>query len=186
MGTFSKYLFSLLLFFYGFSISFCGMNTDSSLLLAPLSYPPAERPSILSVNFVSTARGERQFDIEYYVTNEEVDFLGYNLYISTVPASLESFLLVEKKGKAYLERGVEPSFIHADDPVSTNTADLKTQNIKDHRPPPAPEPFYECLLYFFRLRAYLRGGLGSEASEELQACASSNPSACPSGMPCNP
>ena len=161
------------------------MNTDASALLTPLSYPPAASPQFVSLNFVSTAAGERQFDIEYYVTNEEAEFLGYNLYINTVPASLESFL-IEQDENIYLERGVQPSFSHVDDPVSSEPTDLKTQRITHRKAPPVPEPFYECLLYFFRLRAYLRGDFESEASNEMQACASSNPSACPLGTPCNP
>ena len=178
-------LFSLFPLFCSLFLSSCGMNTEQSALLLPLSYPPAASPMIISLNFVSPMEDERQFDIQYYVSNEEAGFLGYNLYINTIPASLESFLTEQDKN-IYLERGIQPSFNHVDDPVSTKPADLKTQRITHAKAPPVPEPFYKCLLYFFRLRAYLRGAFESEASNEMQACASANPSACPSGTPCNP
>ncbi len=163
----------------------CGNNTDVPALAVPLSYPAATTPSIIAVDFMQSSEGDPQFNLEYYVSNEEPDFIGYNLYISTAPSSLRSYLLATQDG-LYLPRGIEPSFSHSGEPASNAPADLKTQTISHRTAPPVPEPFYECQVYYFRFAAYLRGGFRSEASDEVQTCASDNPSSCPSGSPCNP
>ena len=159
------------------------MNTDSSTLNVLLSYPAANQPSIESIDFLD--EGKLKFEIKYFLTNSEENFIGYNLYIGTIPFSLEN-ILAGSKSSIYLENGIEPSFSHANAVFSADTQEIQTRVISNKKAAPSPEPFYECLVYYFRLTAYLRGDFESEASSEVQVCASSDPSSCPSSSPCNP
>ena len=163
----------------------CGNNTSVPALASPLAYPPAKTPEIIRVDFISTPENHLQYDLSYYVSNEEADFIGYNLYVNLTPSSLKSYLITSQDD-IYLPRGIEPSFSHSGDTASAAPGDLKTQRITHRTAPPVPEPFYECQVYYFRLVAYLRGGFLSEASNEVQVCAFENPASCPSGSPCNP
>ncbi len=165
----------------------CGMNDQIPALLSPLAYPAATRPEIRAVNlrFLPEEEARYQFDIQYFITNTEPDFAGYNLYVSNLPSSLEG-LLGGKKENRYLENRRSPSFSHSDSIASSGSQNLITQRVIYRRAPPSPEPFYQCYVYYFRLTAYLRGGFESEASTEEQVCASNSPVSCPVQTPCNP
>lgn len=176
-------LFSFALFLY--IVVACGVNTNVPAQAIPLSYPAATKPNIESVVFVGEGDGFA-FDISYYISNSEADFLGYNLYIKTIPSSVGFFLSGAGQESRYLPRGIAPSFIHVDDLVSSLPADLKVQRITYRGTPPAAEPFYNCMLYYFRIAAYLRGGFFSEVSPEIATCANANIASCPSNSPCNP
>ncbi len=165
-------------------INFCGLNTNVLAIPVPIVYPPASAPSILNLSVFSDAEGRESFRLQYFVTNQESDFLGYNLYISRVPTSLESLLAgsPNRGNNRYLSRGISPDFLHANDPIDTSSP--ITQLIYYRKAPPVPEPFYSCRLYFFKIRAYLRGGFESFPSSEVSQCFSSDPSTCPDDSPC--
>ncbi len=167
-----------------FSSLHCGVNSSETTLPASPFFPHATAPAIVSVEPIRSGT-EWEFELSYYVTNEEPGFLGYNLYIS--PLSISSSSLIANRGpKPYLERGIPPSFSHFNDRVSTASSDQIRQRLMGRRPPPAAEPFYECQRYYFRLTAYLRGDLESEPSSEIAVCATFDPASCPASTSCSP
>ncbi len=164
------------------SVLACGVNVEDPAVPVPLSYPPAKAPVIESLHYDADANS---FTVSYYISNEESLFLGYNLYVALAPSSLAK-LLAGQTDNLYLARGIAPSFPHADDAPSADSAALQSQELFYRNPPPVVEPFYRCQLYYFRLTAYLKGGYESEASPELSLCSSMDAGSCPSASPCNP
>ena len=180
----------ILYFIFLVCFSYCGMNVDVPSLPVALDYPVAVKPSIVSLRFEESDDAENQFIIEYYVNNSESQFVGYNLYISTVPSAFGNIQIKEKKN-IYLEYGIEPSFSHnraLENSLnsSLDSQEIVSKRIPHYKAPPVPENFYSCLVYYFRLTAYLRGGFESEASDEVEGCAANNASSCPLAKPCNP
>lgn len=170
----------------GAALAACGTNTDEPVFPLFLAFSPVGPPTLVNVNPVEVnAVGEPlryAFDVQYYITNQEDGFLGYNLYIDSSATSAEA-ALGGVTGDPFLPSGVEPSFPHADDPADTST--LVTQRVEYFRPPPGLEFFQVCELYFFRITAYTRTTLESNPSTQLSACAAVNPELCPIGTPCN-
>lgn len=163
----------------------CGTNTSTPVypLLATLSTVGV--PAIISVTPVEVAalppNVKIEFDLKYYITNQEKEFIGYNLYISTTDTSS-----LVASGKPYLPDGIEPSFPHVGATPSTAPADLITKRITDFKPAPSPIPFRICELYYFSLQAVTRNGIKSIPGNRVTACASTQPSLCPVGTGCNP
>jgi len=164
----------------------CGTNTDEPIFPLFLAFSPLGAPSLVNVAPVEVNNlGEPlryEFDVQYFITNQEEGFLGYNLYIDSSATSAEA-ALGGVTGDPYLPQGVEPSFVHADDPADTST--LISRRVEFFRPPPGLEFFQVCELYFFRITAYTRTTLESNPSVQLSACAAANPELCPVGSPCN-
>ncbi len=167
----------------------CGTNTEEPVLPVFLIFSAVGAPALVSVTAVETnppATALRyEFDVQYFVTNTEDGFLGYNLYIDSSQTSAQAAIL-GLIGSPYLPTGVAPSFSHATSTPSTANADLVTQRVSDFRAPPAPENFQACELYFFRITAVTRNGIESPPSAQIQRCAALNAALCPLGSPCNP
>ncbi|TGN20132.1 LIC11073 family putative lipoprotein [Leptospira idonii] len=197
----------------------CGTNTDTPVAPFIFIIPPAV-PQILSVvsvnsnitdSFESNAFGwvadpAPEFILRYYVTNREPQFVGYNLYITTATPAIIQTITGE-----YLEDGVQPSFPHLPFENSTDSSKVVTKRIRFHVPPPGAYHFQKCQIYNFTMRSFLTGGLISNPSASVSACAKNgdlafqyctegsgcnsttcavagcaNPSACPVGTKCNP
>lgn len=164
----------------------CGVNTDQPVYPL-LTFTSVAPPTIVSVKpfrqlvFFESPEPEYkiEFDIEYYVTNQENEFLGYNLYISSTSTSPEAPVT-----GPYLPVGYDPSFPHLKQEVNTTT--LITQRISHFKPPPGERPFDLCEMYYFRLRAYTRNDVESEPSPQIAVCAVEDVLLCPTGTVCNP
>ena len=165
----------------------CGMNTDVPVVLTPLINPAATTPYINTITFATDTNSNTiQFDIQYYVNNTEANFLGYNLYLNTYPLTLSNILANLTKDYLYLETGIQPSFSEKGVNSDNLNTILVTRRIKYSRAAPSPQPFYNCLVYYFSLTAYLRGGYESFSSDTKSICTSTTPTLCPKGTPCNP
>jgi hypothetical protein len=182
-----------------FLLAACGVNTDSPVypIFTNSFFNVVGSPAIISatarlasetskdLEYAVDPAGEYkiQFDLEYYVTNVDEGFLGYNLYITTATTSAEA--TVTGIGVSpYLPRGVEPSFSHGASDASTKSLDLKTRRVTHQIPPPGEKQFYLCEKYFFRMAAYTRSGVESTAGPEVAACATKDSSLCPEGSIC--
>ena len=170
-------------------LSACGTNTDEPVLPAFLIFTNVGAPALVSVTPLETnppATSLRyEFDVQYFITNTEDGFVGYNLYIDSSQTSAQAALL-GIVGEPFLPNGISPSFEHSQADASTANASLVTQRVNNFRAPPAPENFQTCELYFFRITAVTRNGIESAPSPQVQQCAALIPGACPSGTPCNP
>ena len=184
----TKKIFLLILFFITlYNLINCGMNTDVPVVLTPLIYPAATTPYINTITFATDTNSNIiQFEIQYYVNNTEANFLGYNLYLNTYPLTLSNILANLTKDYLYLDTGIQPSFSEKSVNSDNLNTILVTRRIKNFRAAPSPQPFYKCLVYYFSLTAYLRGGYESFASDSKSICASTTPTSCDKGTPCNP
>ncbi len=124
-----------------------------------------------------------EFDIYYYVTNKEDEFIGYNLYINTSSISPQ-FAQAGIGISPYLPNGIEPTFFHTKEEASTLSKDLKQKRIPNLKPAPSEIPFYICERYYFRLKAVLRNGIQSLPSPEISSCAVPKDFLCPVESPC--
>lgn len=163
----------------------CGVNTDTPVypIYSILSVgTPAiiNAASITQVEPIPTPTPP-EFKISFYVTNQEDEFIGYNLYITENYVSGDAFATLI--GQPYLPNGVEPSFPYTKSDASTKAADLKTQTIVAFKPPPSPTPFYYCRYYYFALRALLRNGATSPSSPQVSSCIL-DPNYCPTTADC--
>ncbi|MBI3394770.1 MAG: hypothetical protein HY042_02935 [Spirochaetia bacterium] len=171
----------------------CGVNTDQPVFPLYTTFTVVGPPAIISVTPVEVGIATSEptkpygveFNVNFYVTNQEDGFLGYNLYISTSSTSAQSTLGGFTSGP-YLPNGVAPSFPEAGKPASTASTALVTQRIQYQKPPPGEIQIQLCEKYFFRMTALVRNNIESAASTELPACAAANTALCPKGGPCNP
>lgn len=164
----------------------CGTNTNVPV------YPIYNLFSVGSTTIVDIKPIEIQtndnkirieFDIYYYVTNREDEFIGYNLYINT--SSISPDLAQAGIGiNPYLPNGFEPTFLHSKEEASTLSKDLKQKRIPNLKPAPSEIPFQICERYYFRLKAVLRNGVQSLPSTEISSCAVSKNLVCPTESPC--
>ena len=189
MRAFSSRRFSKILapfFLFAATSASCGINTEQPLF--PLfTFSVIGAPSIVNVQPRETLtpdlRIKMEFDLEYYVTNSEEGFLGYNLYIQTSTSAAET--QVTGIGvPPYLPHGIQPSFSHVGE--VPDTKNLVTKRITHQTPPPGEIPFDLCEKYFFRMTAITRAGTQSPPSAEKSVCAARDPLLCPKGSVCNP
>ncbi|MFN3603839.1 MAG: hypothetical protein ACK4UJ_03890 [Leptonema sp. (in: bacteria)] len=167
-------------------ISYCGTNTNVPVypiynLIAIAS------PSIVDIKPIEVQTNDNkirmEFDIFYYVTNTEDEFIGYNLYITT--SSISPDLVQAGIGlNPYLPSGYEPSFYHTKEEASTLFKDIKQKRIPNLKPSPSEIPFQICERYYFRLKAVLRNGIPAIPSAEISSCATPRNLQCPSTSPC--
>ena len=166
----------------------CGTNTEEPVFPVFSALAAVSAPAIVSVSAVqndSVSPSRQEFNVSYFITNQEEGFVGYNLYISSSTTAAQG-AFVTLSGEPYLEDGIPPSFKHVGASTSTASADLQTQRIIHFEAPPAPKSFQLCELYYFRMTAVLRTGLQSNPSAEQSACAATSAGLCPTGTPCNP
>lgn len=184
-----------------FIFAHCGTNTDTPIVMAPLTFltNPINTPQVGGV--ISTSEYDigtaayismdqfplrPEFIIKYFVTNTEQQFIGYNLSItSQTPTVAETQAGVA--GSIYTENGIQPSFPHLSTENSTDPANMKRRRINYRIPPPGPLPFQKCEVYRFTLRAVLSNvPQQSNPSFAASACASPNAAKCEIGSSCNP
>jgi len=173
----------IILVLTGFSA--CGTNTEVPVypLLSVIS--PPGTPAIISVEPVEVASltdetYNIEFDLSYYITNSESNFLGYNLYITNQSEPSD----VASSGSPYLPNGVQPSFEHRDTEETTTSTDLIVQRISYQVPPPAPLTFNHCDQYTFRLAAVDIQGVESNQGVPVTACATVQPWLCDISSKC--
>ncbi len=177
-----KFYFNFILLF----ILYCGTNTNVPVF--PIySFFPVGSPAIVDVKPVEIITQDNririEFDIFYYVTNQEDEFIGYNLYIST--SSISPNLVQAGIGiSPYLPSGYEPTFFHTKEEASTESINLKQKRIPNLKPAPSEIPFQLCEKYYFRLKAVLRNGIESSPGPEISSCAFSTQVQCPMNTPC--
>lgn len=159
----------------------CGTNTDSPVY--PISSLLAiGAPTLVNVEPVPSDVGAPAFKVSYYVTNQEDEFIGYNLYVSKTVLSSEA-IITGAAGSPYLPDGIDPTFRHTKDEASTLSTDLKTQTVAYFKPPPSPEHFQYCRVYYFAMRAVLLNGQYSQPGPQLSACLTAL--TCPTINDCN-
>lgn len=167
----------------------CGTNTDTPAYPLYSIVSPVSAPAITGVTPVSSPTAANplrfEFDVNYYISNKEETFLGYNLYITSSAVAAES-TFTGVVGDPYLEDGIEPSFRHTGTTASTHSTALQTQRVENYTPAPSPQSFQYCEVYYFRLTAVVYNGTQSNASPQVEACAAGSAIACPVGTPCNP
>jgi hypothetical protein len=156
----------------------CGTNTETPIypLLAVLT--PVGTPVIIAVRPVEsilTGDYRIQFEIDYYVTNTENEFAGYNLYISSLTESPDA----RTSGTPYLPAGIMPSFYHTSSEADTSSESLVTQSVLYANAPPDQINFQLCEKYYFSLAAYSTTGNTSFKSLQKSACAVIDRSLCP-------
>lgn len=175
-----------LLFLFFIFLLQCGTNTNVPV------YPiynliPIGSTAIVDIQPIEIPLTENkiriEFDIYYYVTNTEDEFIGYNLYISS--SSISPDLAQAGIGiNPYLPSGYEPTFYHTKEEASTLSKDIKKKRIPNLKPAPSEIPFQICERYFFRLKAVLRNGISAIPSPEISSCAVPKNLQCPTGSPC--
>lgn len=169
----------------------CGMNTDTPVapfvFLVPVAVPQifSLRPSTSNVSDDLTISGANpsakpEYIMEYFITNREPQFVGYNLYITAATPSVAETLVGE-----YLEDGIPPSFPHLPIEASTENNRQISRKIPNFKPPPGQVPFQRCQVYTFSLRAFLNSGIISNQSTPVSICSSVRPQNCPVGSGCN-
>jgi hypothetical protein len=182
MGPIKSLILSLPILFF----SYCGTNTKNPVYPLLTVVNPVAPPTIVSVTPVQITTPSLEikieFDLDYYVTNQEPEFIGYNLYISTASTSTQSNM----GASLYLPNGNEPSFPHQGDSPSTASTDLITQRVTNLKPPPSPIAFTLCEKYYFRMQAVTRNGVYSAPGNQVAACAIADVNQCPKGSICNP
>ncbi|MCB1165363.1 MAG: hypothetical protein KDK33_04360 [Leptospiraceae bacterium] len=170
----------------------CGTNTDSPVY-SIFSLFSVAAPAIVDVAPVDISEGyfgtpsyklRYGFDVKYYVTNLEPEFIGYNLYITTTSLSTEA-ILSGIGADPYLPLGYEPTFHHGPSEASTTAASLQSARIRSLKPAPGEVPFQVCEKYFFRLQAVLLSGIESQPGPQISACAFYDSTLCPSDSSCN-
>ncbi|MCB1174134.1 MAG: hypothetical protein KDK39_11230 [Leptospiraceae bacterium] len=187
-GAVYRTLFSLVCVGLAFPAS-CGTNTNEPVYPLYSIISPVSVPAIVAIAPVSAPEIANplryEFDVKYYVTNREENFIGYNLYISSsTVASNGGYVGIS--GEPWLVTGVAPSFSHKNNEVSTLSSALITRRIDNYKPAPSPIAFQYCEIYYFRLTAVVYNGLESNASPQVAACAATSSASCPVGTPCNP
>lgn len=185
-----QFVFTVFYIFLHLTVfSGCGTNTDQPAFPLFSIVTPVSPPAITSVTAVSAATDDNptryEFDLQYFVTNRESNFKGYNLYIAS-SAIASNGSLVAISGSPYLETGVAPSFSHSSSDASTLNADKITQRIENFTPAPSPTSFQFCEFYYFRLVAVVENGVESNSSPQVQICAAEDIALCPTETPCNP
>lgn len=173
-------------FFFLLPVLQCGVNTDKPVYPV-FQFFPVGTPAIVDVKPVEIqlpAQTRIEFDIFYYVTNTEEDFIGYNLYISTATISPE-LLQIGIGGRPYLPEGYEPTFFHTREEASVESGNLKQRRIPNLKPAPSEIPFQLCERYYFRMTAVLRSGIQSLPSPEVSACAVTENFPCPQNTACH-
>lgn len=180
------FLVALFMPVVGFSMTGCGTNTKEPVYPILTVLSPISTPSIVSVVPISEQTADDgdldlkvEFDVSYYITNKESEFIGYNIYISRVENSPDS-----PGGVLYLPDGIEPSFSHVDEPVDTSSAGLITQRVTHYKAPPGEIPFLLCEPYYFSMNAISNNGTNSHRSVRKRACATTRPDLCPVDSPC--
>lgn len=165
----------------------CGTNTDEPVF--PLSlYTFIGPPTIIGITPVGIIQTDAtvryQFDLQYYVTNSEEGFQGYNLYMKTFRSAAED-VVSGATGDPYLPDGIMPTFSHVGE--SPDTLTPVTRRIANLVPSPGEKAFVTCEKYFFFMTAVVRTNIESRPGPEVETCAASNPlQECPSGTACNP
>ncbi|MCS7204833.1 MAG: hypothetical protein NZ853_03975 [Leptospiraceae bacterium] len=163
----------------------CGTNTSTPVFPIYTFYP-VNSPAIVDVKPVEIQQNNQiriEFDIYYYVTNTEDEFVGYNLYIST--STISPDLIQAGIGiSPYLPQGYEPTFFHTKDEVSVESSKIQKKRVPNLKPHPSEIPFQICERYYFRLRAVLRTGILSSPGPEISACAKSSFLPCPKETAC--
>ncbi|MDF3819464.1 hypothetical protein P3G55_06115 [Leptospira sp. 96542] len=182
--------FSLLSFFH------CGTNTDTPVAPFIFLTPPGVPQIVSVVSLNSNITNDFQYDVfnlvadprpefllRYYVTNQEPQFVGYNLYITTATPGV-----IQTISGEWLEDGVQPSFPHLPIEASTSSKNIISKRIRFFVPPPGAEFFQKCQIYNFTLRSFLVGGLFSNPSTAVASCAIGNVpinTQCPVSVGCN-
>ncbi|GIX40926.1 MAG: hypothetical protein KatS3mg129_0659 [Leptospiraceae bacterium] len=175
-----------LIYFIFLILLYCGTNQNVPVF--PIySLLPVGSPAIVDVKPVEITTQDNkiriEFDIYYYVTNREDEFIGYNLYIST--SSISPDLIQAGIGvNPYLPNGYEPTFYHTKEEASTESSKLIEKRVSNLEPAPSEIPFQICEKYYFRLKAVLRNGIESAPGPEISACAISSNITCPAVSPC--
>lgn len=152
------------------SLNNCGTNTQSPVY--PInSIIAVGSPAIVNVEPIvpTDAHAAPSFKISYYVTNQENEFIGYNLYISQSAQSSEA-IQIGAAGLPYFPNGIEPTFRHLTSEVSTAAQNLKTQTVANFKAAPSPQPFQYCRTYYFALRAVVRNGQVSAPGPQISSC----------------
>jgi hypothetical protein len=140
-------------------------------------------PAIIAVRPVeSVLTGDYliQFEVDYYVTNTENEFAGYNLYISSLTESPDA----RTSGTPYLPAGIMPSFHHTSSEANTSSKSLITKSVLYASAPPNQINFQLCEKYFFSLAAYSTTGNSSFQSPQKSGCAVMDRSLCPVNSIC--
>ncbi len=167
----------------------CGTNTETPIYPLLTVFNPVGTPAILEVRAVEsdiesvqTGTYQLYFEVDYYVTNSEKEFAGYNLYISSVTSSPDQRV----SGQAYLPNGIMPSFSHTASEASTDSDSLVTQTVKYAKAPPEQIEFQLCEQYYFSLGTYTTTGIQSSRSAQVKGCAVTEDKAqfCPETSPC--
>lgn len=178
--SFGSGTLALLVLFAGFAS--CGTNTDDPVYPILAFIQPIGAPAITSVSAQEKITDDLdyriEFDVNYYVTNTEDEFIGYNLYINAAATSPEE----RNPGEPYMPSGLEPTFPHSSGEADTTT--LMTQRVSYKKAPPDLIPFYTCEKYYFQLTALMRNGQQSNPSAQMEGCATVTPSLCPIDSPC--
>ncbi len=178
-------LWTALLGLFLIGASSCGTNTEDPVYSILAFVSPVGTPAVISVAPVETITADTfdyriEFDVSYYVTNQEDEFIGYNLYMKTSTSSPDD----RGGGNPYLPEGTEPTFHHTNVEVDTAAASLVTQRVSYFVAPPSQVSFYFCEEYFFRLAAITSNDLSSNLSPQVSACATTRPDLCPLDSPC--
>lgn len=165
----------------------CGTNTDEPVFPTSL-YTFIGPPTIIGITPVEVIQPyltvRYEFDLQYYVTNSEEGFQGYNLYMRTFRTAAED-IVAGIEGDPYLPEGIMPSFSHVGE--SPDTRNPVTRRISNLTPPPGEQAFETCEKYFFSMTAVVRTNVESRRGPEVEACATLNPLLeCPVGTVCNP
>jgi hypothetical protein len=166
------------------SVTACGTNTDSPVF--PIySVVAIGSPAIVNLEPVISTDPDvaPAFKIYYYVTNQEDEFIGYNLYISQAFLSSES-IIAGSAGAPYLPDGVDPTFRHSKSEASTASANLKNHIVANFKAAPSPEAFQYCRVYYFALRAVVSNGQFSQPGPQLSSCLTDT-NFCPTSNDCN-
>ena len=175
------------LFFIPFILLVCGVNTDKPVYPLFTLFRPVQTPALLTVKPVELWTIDNQykieFEISYYITSQEPEFMGYNLLTSTTSTSAQNSGLGTV---LYLPSGIEPSFLHVGAKPSTAASSKITQRVTDYRAAPSPLPFELCEKYFFRLQSVTSNGIRSNTGNEVGSCAILDTTRCPKGTVCNP
>jgi len=122
-------------------------------------FSPKEKSLNRPLGLTAEAVAGLKVKIQFYVSNEEEIFLGYNLYSSKASITDADFINDEMIN-LILPQGQEPSFSYSYQDVNTHKKVTKTLEYFDGK-----RVKFECgQKYFFRMRAYGEGGTKSQGS----------------------
>ncbi|WP_425460240.1 LIC11073 family putative lipoprotein [Leptospira semungkisensis] len=162
--------------------SFCGINTD--VTQSPYVFvTPVSVPQIFSIVAIydNIDPHKPEYSLGYYITNEEPQFVGYNLYITfAIPSAGETL----SNSNLYLENGVQPSFPAL--AVQASTANLTTHTVANLQAYAPIQMFQKCEVYTFTMRALLNTGITSNMSTPVTRCSTTYPDHCGTDTSCNP